>query len=308
MNRHEFLGGLHSALIPRTYVEIGINDGQGLARSRTRTIGVDPAFHIDRELQCDLKLVRATSDAFYARPDALDHFPEGVADFTFIDGMHLFEFALRDFINAERTSAPTSVVVFDDMLPRSAPEAARNRHTIYWTGDVFRVSAVLERYRPDLTLVPLDTHPTGLLLVVGLDPMNSTLSDRFDEIIAEYRVDDPQVLPHEIEHRTNAADPEKVLASGVWTDLVAARDAAEGVPTNVRELSALRGSATYISNPPDPGVWPPKPKPQQHRPAARQTALQHVLAVAGDPERRNAAMRRAANKLRGRSARGSRAL
>src|SRR5437660_8241483 len=156
MNRHEFLGVVHERYRPRSYLEIGINDGLGLAQSSTRTIGVDPGFRIEVELGCDLKLIKATSDEFFARDDAMSWFPQGVVDFTFIDGLHIFEFALRDFMNAERLSTPASVVVLDDVLPRSVSEAARNQHTLFWAGDTYKVTAVLERYRPDLTTVLLD--------------------------------------------------------------------------------------------------------------------------------------------------------
>ncbi|HEX4539841.1 MAG TPA: class I SAM-dependent methyltransferase, partial [Acidimicrobiales bacterium] len=168
MDRHQFLRVVHERYRPRSYLEIGINDGLGLAQSTTRTIGVDPDFRIEVELACDLELVKATSDEFFARADAVSWFSDGVVDFTFIDGLHIFEFALRDFMNTERLSTPASVVVLDDMLPRSASEAARNKHTLLWAGDVYKVAAVLERYRPDLTTVLLDTEPTGLLLVLGL--------------------------------------------------------------------------------------------------------------------------------------------
>src|SRR6516165_5157301 len=104
MDRHEFLSLVHEHYRPRSYLEIGVNDGLGLARSRTRTIGVDPDFCITVELACDLKLVKATSDDFFARPDVVSWFPGGVVDFTFIDGLHLFEYALRDFMNTERLS------------------------------------------------------------------------------------------------------------------------------------------------------------------------------------------------------------
>src|SRR6266700_4789452 len=104
MNRQQFLRVVHERYQPRSYLEIGINDGLGLARSTTRTIGVDPDFRIEVEIACDLQLVKATSDEFFARPDAISWFSDGVVDFTFIDGLHLFEFALRDFINAERLS------------------------------------------------------------------------------------------------------------------------------------------------------------------------------------------------------------
>src|SRR5213082_850054 len=216
MERHQFLSVIHERYRPRSYLEIGINDGLGLARSRTRTIGVDPDFRITAELACDLELVRATSDDFFARADAISWFPDGVVDFTFIDGLHLFEFVLRDFMNTERLSASTSVVVLDDVLPRSVSEAARQQHTLLWAGDTYKVTAVLERYRPDLTTVLLDTEPTGLLLVLGLDPTSTALGNHYDEIVTEYTTDDPQAVPDEILHRRTAADPQSVADSPVW--------------------------------------------------------------------------------------------
>ncbi|MGI8882464.1 MAG: class I SAM-dependent methyltransferase [Jatrophihabitans sp.] len=264
MNRHDFLSGVHAAYKPRNYLEIGINDGRGLHRSHTRTIGVDPAFKITAEFECDLKMVKATSDDFFARNSPIARFAEGVIDMAFIDGMHIFEYALRDFMNTEKLAAPSSVIVFDDMLPRTVGEAARDRHTMDWTGDVFRVISVLEKYRPDLAVIPLDTEPTGLLLVLGADPTNTVLQDNYDAILKEFIHPDPQDVPENFLHRTDAADPFAVLATSVWADLITARES--GVrPDSVDRLTELRGGATYVSNPGDPGVWPPKraaaPKP-----------------------------------------------
>ena len=166
----------------------------------------------------------------FARDDAVSWFPEGVVDFTFIDGLHLFEFALRDFMNTERLSTPSSVVVFDDVLPRSASEAARQQHTLLWAGDTYKVTAVLERYRPDLTTVLLDTEPTGLLLVLGLNPASTALGDHYDEIVTEYTTDDPQPVPDEILHRRTAADPQSVADSPVWGELATARETGAPVP------------------------------------------------------------------------------
>lgn len=257
MKRHDFLTGLHARFEPRSYLEIGIRNGRGLALSSTRTIGVDPAYSIKAELACDVRLVRATSDDFFARPDAMSWFPDGTADLSFIDGMHLFEFAFRDFINAERASTPASVIVLDDMLPRAQSEAARDRHTMSWTGDVYKVALVLTRFRPDLVVVPLDTFPTGLVLVAGLDPRSTVLSDHYDEIVTEYTTPDPQQVPDAVLHRTDAADAEAVLASTVWPDLVATRTG-EGRPAAVdlQSLAALRGTARFV-----PEEWQSRPWP-----------------------------------------------
>jgi hypothetical protein len=189
---------VHERLRPAAYLEIGVRNGGSLALARGRAVGIDPAFAIHAELDGDVALFRTTSDEYFSRPDPLA--PTGGQPFelSFIDGLHLFEFALRDFIFAERHSAARGMIVFDDVLPRDVPEAARERHTHQWTGDVFGVLQVLERYRPDLLVLPLDTKPTGLLAVVGLDPQNTVLVDHFEEILAEFRRPDPQPVPREI--------------------------------------------------------------------------------------------------------------
>lgn len=283
MNRHDFLSAIHASYKPRSYLEIGINDGRGLQRSNTRTIGVDPAYRIVAELDCDLMLARATSDDFFARDNPIARFPEGVIDLAFIDGLHIFEYALRDFMNTERLSAPNSVIILDDMLPRTVAEAARDRHTVEWTGDVFKVAQVLERYRPDLVVIPLDTTPTGLLLVLGADPANTVLKDNYDSILAEYVSEDPQVVPEEILHRKHAADPEQVTASPVWGQLAAARTGGSASEA-IESLRSLRGSASYVSNPPEPRPWPPvkasapaaKPAPAAAKPQQPPTLVRRV--------------------------------
>jgi hypothetical protein len=252
---------------PRNYLEIGVNDGRSLTLSRAASIAIDPAFKVNTQINCDVKLVKATSDDFFAREDPLHHLRSGrnpfraltrkdplsyfrdpILELSFIDGMHLFEFALRDFINVEKHARWSSVIVFDDMLPRDVDEAARDRHTNAWTGDVYKMIEVLRRYRPDLVAVPVDTEPTGVLVVFGADPRNTVLKDRYDEITAEFVVRDPQVVPDSIISRGSAVDPAKFLAASFWRDLVRARNLNRG-PAAFRTLrpridAAVRASAS----------------------------------------------------------------
>jgi hypothetical protein len=72
--------------------------------------------------------------------------------------MPLFGYALRDFIDVEKHAAWSSLIVFDDMLPRGVDEAAPDRHTNAWTGDVYKIIPALQRHRLDLTVVSLDTR------------------------------------------------------------------------------------------------------------------------------------------------------
>ena len=111
-----------------------------------------------------------------------------------------------------------------------------------WAGDVYKVTAVLERYRRDLTTILLDTEPTGMLLVLGLDPTSTVLADHYDEIVAEYTTGDPQQVPDEILKRRGAVDPQLVADSPVWGELAATRESG-GPVRSFKALQALRGTA-----------------------------------------------------------------
>jgi hypothetical protein len=269
---HELLGEVHRAYRPRSYLEIGVNTGRSLALSRTRTIAVDPAFKITAEVQCDLRLVKATSDEFFAQDDALARFPDGRIDLAFIDGLHLIEFALRDFMNAERHSDWTSVIMLDDVLPRNVGEAARERGgRIAWAGDVFKLAEVLGRYRPDLLVLPLDTDPTGVLLVLGADRESQVLADHYDEIVAEYVYPDPQRVPEVVLRRETAIEPASIAHSEIWTELRRARESGlsrdEGWSELLRSVKATarRAAPRDLS----PGTEPPRADPARNATIAR---------------------------------------
>lgn len=234
-----FLEHLHARIQPLNYLEIGVRWGHSLGAARCRAVGIDPAFAIDQELHTEVHLFRTTSDEYFARPDPLAVTGGEPFDFAFIDGMHLFEFALRDFINVERNSRPGSLIIFDDVLPRQVVEANRVRATSAWTGDVYPVLAVLEKYRPDVLTVAVNTQPTGLLMVMGLDPTSTVLSDNYDEIIREFRKPDPQPVPQELLDRLFVQDAGRVLDSGLFDVLASSRS------TDAATVSqALREAAT----------------------------------------------------------------
>jgi len=221
----EFLRALHERLAPRTYLEIGVAEGHSMALSRCRSIGIDPAFRVDQELLAPVSLLRRTSDEYFGglAQNGRTPFRELPVDFAYIDGMHHFEFALRDFIELERHSGRGSLIAFDDVLPRDVDEAARDRETLPWTGDVFRVQFALAAHRPDLLRICVNTVPTGTLLVARLDPSSEVLAERLDDIVRDYVVPDPQPVPPDILSRVNAVAPEQVLTMDLWDELRAAR-------------------------------------------------------------------------------------
>jgi hypothetical protein len=232
VRRHELLQRLHRQLQPRTYFEIGVRTGRSLTLSRVPSVGVDPFYTVKAELDCDLHLVRTTSDEFFARTNPFAHFDQPVVDLAFIDGMHLAEFALRDFINTERYCQPASVIVIDDVLPRTVDEGGRGRRGTAadggpWAGDVYKLIDVLRRHRPDLLVLELDTTPTGTLLVLLPDPGDTSLADAYDGLVTEIVVPDPQAVPDWALTRSRAVDPRTLLQAPIWDTV---REAREGKP------------------------------------------------------------------------------
>jgi hypothetical protein len=248
----DFLAALHEKLAPPTYLEIGIRHGDSLALARGKAVGIDPFYELRTELRDDVALFRETSDEYFDREDPLAPFGGERVAFSFIDGMHLAEFVVRDFANVERHAEWTSVVVFDDILPRTAEEAARDRRTRAWTGDVYKALDALHRHRPDLICLRVDTEPTGLGVILGLDPFARELRERYDAIVGEAVVPDPQDVPQGVLERAGAIDPRRALDSGVWAQL---RDARERGVTRRRGIHLLRRTVKR-----ELGVSVPRPR------------------------------------------------
>ena len=240
MKRHDLLVSLHERIRPRTYLEIGVNNGDSLALSRVPSIGIDPEFTVTAELQADLHLARTSSDEFFARRRPLAHLPLPVVDLAFVDGMHLSEYALRDVIAVERFTLPTSVIVLDDMLPMRVEMANRQRTTMGWTGDVYKAADALRRMRPDLLVLDVDTKPTGTCLVLFPDATHQGVLPGYDEWLAtEAVVPDPQAVPEAVLSRSRAVDPVRLLESPGWDRLAGLRaEARAGDAAPVREAFA----------------------------------------------------------------------
>jgi hypothetical protein len=182
MNYIQFLERLHDARSDvGLYFEIGCRQGRSLSISRAESsIGVDPAFNITWPIRSPCRLFKMTSDHFFEKHAA--KVLTRPIDMAFIDGMHLSEFALRDFINVERYCHGNSWVVIDDVLPNRTEIASRTRNTQEWAGDVYKLTSILKRYRPDLDVTVFDVDVKGLMLVQGLDPSSKVLADHYADI------------------------------------------------------------------------------------------------------------------------------
>lgn len=177
-------------LQPRNYVEIGVKSGNTLVSGcgTELLVGIDPEFHLQVPVSQSMKLFRTTSDEFFRRWDLSNELGGEPVDMAFIDGMHLFEFALRDFINIERYSSSTSVVFFHDVFPDVPEEADRDGAPLIqagkpWRGDVYKIVFTLKRYRPDLVVIPVHDVQGGLLAVTNLDSSSKVLPLALGEIL-----------------------------------------------------------------------------------------------------------------------------
>jgi hypothetical protein len=182
LNYRELLRRVHEEMRPRAYLEIGIHYGYSLhlAQPGTRIIGVDPRPDLKQAPPADTQVIEETSDDFFEKYEVAKLVGQP-ADITFIDGLHLFEYVLRDFRNAEHNSTPDSVILFHDCAP--PPEWGERGVR---SGDVWKVLLALQEFRPDLSIYTLLAPPSGVGLVRGLDPTNTVLFDRYDEIIERF--------------------------------------------------------------------------------------------------------------------------
>jgi hypothetical protein len=192
-----FLQELNKALQPRSYLEVGSQSGESAACFSCETVCVDPQFQLCPAFmkgKSALHLYQMTSDLFF-RGRSVRHILGGPVDVCFLDGLHLFEYLLRDFISAEQQCEPESVILIHDCIAPSAevaervwaPETRNVQETKdWWAGDVWKLLPVLKEYRPDLRIMIADCPPTGLVICTNLDPRSEVLSQRYYDITSKW--------------------------------------------------------------------------------------------------------------------------
>ncbi|MDX2264445.1 MAG: class I SAM-dependent methyltransferase [Hyphomicrobiales bacterium] len=192
----DFLRAMDERLRPRSYLEIGTRWGESLACFRCAAVCVDPEFQLASSAltaRGETHLFQMTSDEFFAGVDVRRLLPRG-PDVAFLDGLHWFEYLLRDFINVEAAAHPGTIILLHDCLPLNARMALREfiagpasePTRLAWTGDVWKMLFVLKKFRPDLDVRALDCSPTGLILVTNLDPGSDVLATRYEQALSAF--------------------------------------------------------------------------------------------------------------------------
>ena len=221
MHLHEFLTQVHKIVAPGIYLEVGVQHGTSLylASASERAIGIDPMPLTSA--QRNQTIFKMTSDEFFAEAAKgmgtrmePDKYKVPYIDLGFIDGLHHYEQALRDFVNMEEYTHTKSVIIFDDVLPRNQEEAARDMCPGDWTGDVWKVIDILIRHRPELRIVEVDTQPTGTLVVWDFydDELTTTDPETLMRLAMDRSFMDNNVVPDWVLHRDHAVSPQECLA------------------------------------------------------------------------------------------------
>lgn len=218
LNYLRFLAELHQTYTFDWYMEVGCRNGNSFAAVRSKTIAVDPVFSIKKNvisIKPALHLFQNTSDEFFNLKFLERN--EIKLSVSFLDGMHLFEFLLRDFIATERNSAKDGVILLHDCCPWTHTMTTRDLENIPdgpWTGDVWKLIPILKKYRPDLKIDILDCKPTGLVAISNLDPGNLMLSNSYSNIKQEF-----------LEVDLESYDPKKLYESFGYVSADAQREA-----------------------------------------------------------------------------------
>jgi len=185
-----YFAKLHAAGVFDWYMEVGCRNGLSMAPARGKAIAVDPFFRFETNIINEKPALLA----FQQKSD--DFFASGILqklgiriDYSLLDGMHLFEYLLRDFMNTEPLTTPGGVIALHDCCPYTTAMTSRDLDNLPkgpWTGDVWKLIPILQQYRPDLKIDVLDCKPSGLVLLTNVDPSNRVLQENYDRIVADW--------------------------------------------------------------------------------------------------------------------------
>ena len=167
----DFLRILHKKQY-EIYFEIGSRTGDSLFFSNSPSIAIDPFFQLKKDPLNNKEfclLFQETSEIFFEK--TYRKFNNFKCQLGFIDGMHLFEYALKDFINLAKISSKSSLFLFHDVLPWSFEMATRDYNKIprgkAWTGDVWKLIPILIDVGLVNNMKLLSTAPSGILAILN---------------------------------------------------------------------------------------------------------------------------------------------
>lgn len=180
MDRQQVIQTLMKEKKLNNYLEIGVFNGHIFFKVKSDfKVAVDPEFRFDtlRKFGKSLlnpanfrnKYFEKTSDAFF-QDDAPSLLDNKKFDIALIDGMHEYEYALRDVENTLKYLSPNGVIVMHDCNPKTKLSASsfadwkQREFSGTWNGDVWKVILHMQSLRNDVNSFVLDCdHGLGII-------------------------------------------------------------------------------------------------------------------------------------------------
>lgn len=196
MDRISIINELMSKKKLTNYLEIGVFNGRVFFRVKsTFKIAVDPSFAFDALRKAGKffinpynlfnRYIEKKSDDFFAE-DAPELFANKKCNLSLIDGMHEYQFALRDAENVLKYLSEDGVIIMHDCNPITKEEACTFEEWKakgfkgQWNGDVWKTIMHLRTFRDDINVFVLDCDQ-GLGIITKQKP-ESRLSFSQDDI------------------------------------------------------------------------------------------------------------------------------
>lgn len=167
----QLLKRIHQQRRPSVYIEIGVQRGRTLALAQfsNLAVGIDPVPRIEEQLPKGAVVSPVESDKFF-ETEVEKTLNGRKIDFGFVDGLHVFEQALRDILNIERYANADGIIAVHDVMPIDERTAFRDRETQIWTGDVWKAIYCMARLDPAVQITTVQCAPSGLAIIQGLSP------------------------------------------------------------------------------------------------------------------------------------------
>lgn len=188
MNRVILIQSLMKQKGLKNYLEIGVFNGHVFFRIKsTFKIAVDPEFQFDalRKIGKTIinpynifnKYISKTSDDFFEQ-DAPRLFEKKNIEISLIDGMHEYQYALRDVENILKYLGDDGVIIMHDCNPVTKEAAITFDEWKalgmkgQWNGDVWKAIVHLRSLRKDIDVFVLDCD-FGLGVITKRKPENN---------------------------------------------------------------------------------------------------------------------------------------
>lgn len=117
----------------KSYLEVGVKNRRTFDNiTCEQKVGIDPVLIISSEKEKGIDMFKQDSDTFFKEN-------KNTFDIVLVDGLHLYEQAMKDVINSWNCLNLNGAIVIHDCLPKTAVMCSRKRVTREWTGDVWKV-------------------------------------------------------------------------------------------------------------------------------------------------------------------------